>query len=1125
MVSSIGQVLSSVLDERLIREWGLYSDVEVASGILYYMETSSVSRVRSLRHEIRHLLIQRNALACHLRDRLQPLPPMLNDRAHTCKKCYARVSCFVYQKLGSAGEHMGQELNPQLKEDFDAVVGHLTPKHQTFFRHWDELLTREEADVFKYRRELWTMLSEERERLGRCFSNVIIQPGSIVEDVDAPKIYRYQYSFIKPTPETLVFSFMESQLTVGEPIVVSDEQGHFALANGYVTEVHKHKITVSVDRRLRNTRIRQAGFDEVLNQTFTGIMEVNRATRVEDVESVVESPTLYRIDKDEFTNGMATVRNNLVQIMADDGIECRKIRHLVVDCKPPSFAEKKKRFFPSVSGTADPSWSPNPTVNDDQRQAIEKVLSAQDYALVQGMPGTGKTTTIAQIIRALVAQGKTVLLASYTHAAVDNILLKIRDLAEVREGEAGGILRLGAIAKIHPEVQQFAKLANVTARSSSMSVSVDDIRKAYHDPAIVATTCLGIGHAIFSERVFDYCIVDEASQITLPVCLGPIRMAGRFVLVGDHKQLPPLVRNEVARRAGLDISLFKILSDMHPSAVVRLAYQYRMCKEIMSLSNTLIYDGVLRCGSDAVANRSLYVPDLEGGLLRFHRDGGGGCRYYSGDKTETVQTCRTQPSLALANTMVEPRLERGSKNSSSWSSSSLKPCWLAQVLDPSVKVCFINTDTLLPFSYEEARGARIVNPAEAKICQQLVMALLTLGVSGVNIGIITPYRSQLALLKQTLHHHHHHHQKKWRGGHEDVEMDTTDKFQGRDKEVVVLSLVRSNESHRVGDLLKDWRRINVAFTRARSKLLIVGSQATIAGAYAAAATGNITTPPTIKNNTTIDVSGGSGRDRPINGDDDGNLLLLREFVRYVQEKQWCLDLPVDAITTHPFLTSNSSQQQQEEESGRMVVDESTTAVAVVPGDDEAVQVEVDNDYRHHHHPQPQPQPQPSTAPLDISYPSSGGTGNDNNVSDHQPSDRSRPGKRSRGEAILSVMYDDDDDDDDDDIASMSKENTSPKGKENVWPSQLSRRLQGEGEEEHEQLLQQQSSSSSSASSRIRRRLSPMKVMPRERTVKKTKCLSSPPKKGRVTQRVILGGGAGRLTCSRPVLRDIINDAS
>ena len=126
---------------------------------------------------------------------------------------------------------------------------------------------------------------------------------------------------------------------------------------------------------------------------------------------------------------------------------------------------------------------------------------------------------------------------------------------------------------------------------------------------------------LFFRRKFDYCIVDEASQITLPTCLGPLRMADTFVLVGDHFQLPPIVslptsteltfqvKNSEARRGGLDVSLFKLLSEKHPQAVVDLSYQYRMNEDIMLLSNRLVYENRLKCGSDQVAKQGLLIPD------------------------------------------------------------------------------------------------------------------------------------------------------------------------------------------------------------------------------------------------------------------------------------------------------------------------------------------------------------------------------------------------------------------------------------------------------------------------------------------------------------------------------------
>ncbi|KAL9081285.1 MAG: hypothetical protein Q9157_000140 [Trypethelium eluteriae] len=773
-------------------------DVNVLYGILYYMERSEISRVPAIRHEIRHMIMQRNELACYVRSRLE-LPPML-ENSHKCKTCYAKVPCFVYHRLAEDGATE----KSSAKQEFDEFVKGLKPVHAEFFKKWDRLITKEESEMTKFRRELWTMLSTEREKLGRCFSNVVLEPDSLQEQAGSTKINRFKYTFVKQR-KTPGFSFTESQLTVGEPIVISDEKGHYALANGYVTSIRRRRISVAVDRRLHNARVKQSGFDDEMNQVFAGIMEVGESSQGLRHRRHVGEEVVYRLDKDEFSNGMATVRNNLIQIMTSE-YHARELRALIVEDVPPKFKADPSAY--SLSGATSQIG-----LNSDQKTAVEKVMAAEDYALVLGMPGTGKTTTIAHIIRALVAKGKSVLLTSYTHTAVDNILLKIRD-------DNINILRLGAIAKVHPQVQEFAQLAAEPRKS------IEELQEIYTKPQVVATTCLGINHHVFQERIFDYCIVDEASQITLPVCLGPIRMAKTFILVGDHYQLPPLVQNKEALEGGLDVSLFKLLSDRRPESVVSLEHQYRMCEDIMLLSNTLIYNGRLKCGNDAVARRSLSIRDKDG-LLQTR---------------PTPLPCSQHVSLCK--------------------SSHQGSCWIDRLLTPIQRVTFANTDMLLPTSLEECKGVRITNELEAHLTTQLVESLLTMGIAPSDIGVITFYRSQLALLKQSLKHH------------PEVEMHTADRFQGRDKEVIVLSCVRSNEAANVGDLLRDWRRVNVAFTRARSKLLILGSRRTLCGNE-----------------------------------------LLRQFVQLVEERGWRYDLPKGAVEAHGELRMTSSETQKSQSKG------------------------------------------------------------------------------------------------------------------------------------------------------------------------------------------------------------------
>jgi DNA replication ATP-dependent helicase Dna2 len=743
-------------------------------------------RIQGIRHEIIQMIQVRNRLAGYIREKLK-LPPMIK-RPHMCGSCYLKNACFIYHKLMEDGDGETSAMGDQ----FVAAVGHLNAEHRDFFRKWDDLLTKEEKDMMKFRRELWTMLSSERESLGRCFGKVIIEPESAYEDMNGQKINRYRYTFVKQKPAPN-FSFTESQITPGEPIVISDENGHFALANGYVLLVSPKRVTVAVDRKLHDARVKGPRFDAERNQTFKGIMEIVQGDKPESISKPIEleEPTLYRLDKDEFSSGMAIVRNNLVRMMEKDLFQVQRLRSLIVEGVIPLFSPISTEL----------ASLPQASLNVDQKRAIEKVMSAKDYALVLGMPGTGKTTTIAYIIRALVSQGKSVLLTSYTHTAVDNILLKIRN-DNIR------ILRLGAIAKVHPEIQQFADLAAIPKKT------IAELQESYEQSKVVATTCLGINHPIFNERIFDYCIVDEASQITLPVCLGPIRMARTFILVGDHYQLPPLVQNKEAQEGGLDVSLFKLLSHTQSSSVVHLEHQYRMCEEIMLLSNTLIYSGHLKCGTPEVASRYLEIPNISG--LKQHH----------------------------SNSLVQ-----SSSQSAMCFGSGQGRCWLMDLLDPRAKTRLVNIDPLGAPALESANGSRIVNAIEARICTQLVEAFVSVGIPLRDIGVIAFYRSQLSLLKQNLHQYL-----------PELEMHTADKFQGRDKEVVILSCVRSNSDKNVGDLLKDWRRLNVAFTRARTKLLVLGSKSTL----------------------------------------HGGTELLNKYVTLMETHGWVYDLPKNAVEDHIF---------------------------------------------------------------------------------------------------------------------------------------------------------------------------------------------------------------------------------
>lgn len=194
-------------------------------------------------------------------------------------------------------------------------------------------------------------------------------------------------------------------------------------------------------------------------------------------------------------------------------------------------------------------------LNCDQKAAILKVISAEDFAIIQGLPGTGKSATVSFLTRLLVAQGKRVLLTSYTHSAVDNLFCKLLD-----SGLSDAVVRIGRESSCHPRVhstlaQNLACMAETDSGANIASPvktpNVNFLHTVVSSAKVIGVTALTAPKSpLLSGQHFDYVIVDEAGQINQPAILGAITAADKFVLVGDHMQLPPLARSQVAEQAG-----------------------------------------------------------------------------------------------------------------------------------------------------------------------------------------------------------------------------------------------------------------------------------------------------------------------------------------------------------------------------------------------------------------------------------------------------------------------------------------------------------------------------------------------------------------------------------------------
>jgi len=442
-----------------------------------------------------------------------------------------------------------------------------------------------------------------------------------------------------------------------------------------------------------------------------------------------------------------------------------------------------------VSGTIRPQFDttivvpPRADFNAEQNLAIERAMQMQDYLLIHGPPGTGKTSVISEIVKRLSQQGQRVMLAAFTNQAVDNMLKRLdtdgfhnfvrlgnersvdstignRLLKKLFEQKQSGIHVRPPKAVDTLEVVQ-ALLRNVPVVASTTATWSSD---KYTPPALN-------GAEENAPLQFDVAIIDEAGQLTIPAILGALRYTKRFILVGDEKQLPPLVLSKEAAEAGLKESLFSTLKGIDNSymkdqnqtvsACVPLKVQYRMNKWISHFASRVFYDGQLIAHS-SVANRIVDAPTPKS-LLR----------------AET-------PSIARA-------------------------------IDPLSPLVFLDVRG----EYEKAK----ISDAEARTVREVVAALLARGIAQQEIGIIAPYRAQVANLRRHLFGDDT--TIGWQALPFDtpLSVDTVDRFQGGERPVIIISFATTTTPEvesQLRDHLTDPNRLNVALTRAQRKLILVG---------------------------------------------------------------------------------------------------------------------------------------------------------------------------------------------------------------------------------------------------------------------------------------------------------------
>lgn len=431
-----------------------------------------------------------------------------------------------------------------------------------------------------------------------------------------------------------------------------------------------------------------------------------------------------------------------------------------------------------------------PGLNPSQQAAIDKIRAANELAIVHGPPGTGKTTTLVQAIKALIKQdNKQILVVAPSNTAVDLLTEKLSD-------EGLNVLRVGNPAKVSDSLMSLTLDSKMTAHSSMKEIkklkkqasefrdmahkykrnfgkAERDQRKALFDEArsimksventeqyiisdlltraqVITATLVGSNHYTVRQLKYHTVVIDEAGQALEPACWIPILKARKVILAGDHCQLPPTIKSAEAAKNGLSTTLLEKCVQLHPEAVSLLQEQYRMHEHIMGYSSQVFYESKLKA-HQSVAAHLLHQEDT---ALAFIDTAGCGFD----EKTEGTSTTNPEEAAFLFKHLTKTVTE------------------LAPRYQPD---------------------------------------------NFPSIAVISPYKQQVQLLKEQLEH-----TPELEPYKNAITINTIDSFQGQERDIVYISMTRSNTENKIG-FLSDIRRMNVAMTRARKKLVVIGDSGTL----------------------------------------------------------------------------------------------------------------------------------------------------------------------------------------------------------------------------------------------------------------------------------------------------------
>lgn len=615
------------------------------------------------------------------------------------------------------------------------------------------VLFEREAEIEVMRREIKILSGEERERLGRAILNL---KGKFLKR-------EFNFKIVKYGREKEI----ETEIAVGDLVLVSKGNPLKSNLVGVVTEKGKKYICVALETTpfwcFKNVRI----------DLFANDITFRR--QIENLENLKEP--------------------------------ARKALRLALGGEKP-LSSKKVSFSPF-----------DQNLNSSQKSAVGFALGSNDFFLIQGPFGTGKTRTLAEIILQFVEKNYKVLATAESNVAIDNLVERLISKTKiVRLGHPSRVAKnliestiffqlendnqYQKIEKLREKIEELLKtrgefLKPTPQRKRGLSdekilhlakvertkrgIKLEDIvsmaewikiqkkineivkeiekleekiaKKIIKEANVILCTNSSAALEILKDFEFDVAVIDEATQATIPSVLIPIGKAKKFILAGDHKQLPPTILSEKAKP--LSKTLFEMLIERYPEKSLLLDIQYRMNEILMEFPSSEFYEKKLKADASV---KTISLKDFN------------------------------------------------------ISSANLPRPW-NKILDPENPILFLDT-SMSEKKYEKKRLGSFSreNPFEVEVIKKILKFLLKMGVKKEFIGIITPYEDQLDLLRKELG--------------ETVEINTVDGYQGREKEVIIISFVRSSEEKILG-FLNDLRRLNTAITRAKRKLICIGDAETL----------------------------------------------------------------------------------------------------------------------------------------------------------------------------------------------------------------------------------------------------------------------------------------------------------